>query len=126
MSECPFCNFDAERVIAENDRAVALRDAHPASRGHALVVTRRHVESWFDVTPGERADVLDLVVVVKRVLDDDFSPDGYNVGFNVGHAAGQTIDHLHVHVIPRFEGDVDDPTGGVRNVIPGKGNYRRG
>jgi diadenosine tetraphosphate (Ap4A) HIT family hydrolase len=126
MSECPFCNFDAERVIAENDRAIALRDAHPVSRGHALVVTKRHVESWFDVTPGERADVLDLVVVVKRMLDEDLSPDGYNVGFNVGLAAGQTIDHLHVHVIPRFEGDVDDPTGGVRNVIPGKGNYRRG
>jgi diadenosine tetraphosphate (Ap4A) HIT family hydrolase len=95
------------------------------SPGHTLVVTRRVVGDWFAATDGERAALLALVERVKTDLDEALRPDGYNVGFNAGRAAGQTVMHLHVHVIPRFEGDMDDPRGGVRHVIPSKGNYLR-
>lgn len=91
--------------------------------GHTLVVPFREIATWFDATVEEQHAILDLVRVVKKQLDDELRPDGYNVGFNAGRAAGQTVPHLHVHVIPRFDGDTSDPRGGVRHVIPGKGNY---
>ena len=111
--------------IAANDLAFAIRDGFPVSDGHTLVVTRRVVASWFDATPAERAALLDLVDEVRRRLDETHRPDGYNIGVNVGDAAGQTVPHLHVHVIPRYRGDMPDPRGGVRHVTPWKGNYRR-
>ncbi len=119
------CSPDADRIVASNDLAIAFRDAFPVSPGHTLVITKRHANTWFEATRGEQNAVLDLIDEVKGLLDDELHPDGFNVGFNVGEAAGQTIPHLHVHVIPRFEGDVDDPTGGVRLVVPDKGNYLR-
>jgi diadenosine tetraphosphate (Ap4A) HIT family hydrolase len=92
--------------------------------GHTLVVPRRDVATWFDATRAEQLAMLELVDEVKRALDAGTPrPDGYNVGFNAGEAAGQTVMHLHVHVIPRFRGDVEDPRGGVRHVVPGKGRY---
>jgi superfamily II DNA or RNA helicase/diadenosine tetraphosphate (Ap4A) HIT family hydrolase len=97
----------------------------PVAEGHTLVITRRVVRDWFDATRDDQLAILDLVEVVKRQLDAQFKPAGYNVGFNAGVAAGQTVMHLHVHVIPRYVGDMDDPRGGVRHVIPWKGNYRR-
>lgn len=109
--------------IAANELAFAVRDRFPVSPGHALVVTRRVVPTWWEATRAEQHAVIDLVDAVKRRLDAEHSPDGYNVGLNAGRAAGQTIDHLHVHVIPRYEGDVADPRGGVRHVIPALGNY---
>ena len=116
--------FDPRAAIAENALAFAVRDRFPVSEGHTLVVPRREVATWFDATREEQLAILELVDVVKRGLDERVpKPDGYNVGFNAGAAAGQTVMHLHVHVIPRFLGDVDDPRGGVRHVIPGKGNY---
>jgi superfamily II DNA or RNA helicase/diadenosine tetraphosphate (Ap4A) HIT family hydrolase len=111
--------------VAANPLAFAILDLFPVSPGHTLVVTRRVVASWFDATPAERAALLDLVDVVRQRLDVSHRPAGYNVGINIGEAAGQTIAHLHVHVIPRYRGDVDDPRGGLRHVIPGKGNYLR-
>lgn len=111
--------------VCSNALAFAFRDPHPVSPGHTLVVTRRVTPDWFSATPEERAAVLELVEEVKRQLDEELHPDGYNVGFNAGEAAGQTVMHLHVHVIPRFRGDMDDPRGGVRHVIPSKGNYLR-
>lgn len=111
--------------VAANELAFAFRDRYPVSRGHTLVVTRRVVPDWFSATSDERAALLALVDEVKRQLDRELRPDGYNVGFNAGAAAGQTVMHLHVHVIPRFRGDMDDPRGGVRHVIPSKGNYLR-
>jgi diadenosine tetraphosphate (Ap4A) HIT family hydrolase len=111
--------------IVSNDLAFAIRDGFPVTDGHTLVITRRLVASWFDATPAERAALLDLVDQVRRRLDETHRPDGYNVGVNVGAAAGQTVPHLHLHVIPRYRGDVPDPRGGVRHVIPWKGNYRR-
>jgi diadenosine tetraphosphate (Ap4A) HIT family hydrolase len=114
--------FDAARV-AENDLAFALRDGFPVSPGHTLVVTKREIATWFDATEAEQHAVLRLVEEVRRQLDAELRPDGYNIGWNVGAAAGQTVAHLHVHVIPRWHGDVPDPRGGVRHVMPGKGNY---
>jgi superfamily II DNA or RNA helicase/diadenosine tetraphosphate (Ap4A) HIT family hydrolase len=109
--------------LASNDHAFAFRDGHPVSPGHTLVVTRRQVPDWFAATPEERAAVLALVDQIKAALDEELHPDGYNIGFNTGAAAGQTVMHLHVHVIPRYRGDMDDPRGGVRHVIPSRGNY---
>ena len=122
---CPFCGPEPGLIIAENALAVAIRDAYPVNPGHALVVTRRHVASWFDVATEERIAVMSLVDGITRLLEAVESPAGYNIGLNVGEAAGQTVPHVHVHVIPRYAGDVDDPSGGVRFVIPARGNYRR-
>lgn len=119
----PFLTAPAERWVAHNELAFALRDGFPVSPGHTLVVPRRLVATWFEATRAEQVAILELIDAVKARLDAELRPDGYNVGFNVGAAAGQTVMHLHVHVIPRFAGDVQDPRGGVRHVVPGKGNY---
>ena len=111
--------------VCANELAFAFRDRFPVSPGHTLIVTRRVTPDWFNATEDEQRAVLSLVAEVKRQLDDALAPDGYNVGFNAGAAAGQTVMHLHVHVIPRFRGDMDDPRGGVRHVVPSKGNYLR-
>ena len=124
-TNCPFCQVDPSRVVAESPLALAVPDAYPVSPGHTLATTRRHVASWFDASGEERQALLTLVDRVKAGLDDERHPNGYNIGVNVGEAAGQTVMHLHVHVIPRYSGDVDDPAGGVRFVIPARGNYRR-
>lgn len=121
----PYSAIPESSWVARNELAFAIRDAFPVSRGHTLVIPRRVVPTWFEATREEQRAIFDLVEVVKRQLDGEFRPDGYNVGFNAGHAAGQTIFHLHVHVIPRYSGDVPDPRGGVRHVIPAKGNYLR-
>ena len=113
--------------IASNELAFAIHDGYPVSPGHALVVPRRLIATWFEASTEERQAIFDLVDEVKRLLDARTpAPDGYNIGINCGEAAGQTVMHLHVHVIPRYRGDVPDPTGGVRHVIPGKGNYLTG
>jgi diadenosine tetraphosphate (Ap4A) HIT family hydrolase len=122
---CIFCHIEPEKILVENDLCLALRDNYPVTDGHTLVVSRRHVATWFETTAEERVAIFDLVDRVKGNLDEALHPDGYNIGVNVGRAAGQTVMHLHVHVIPRYEGDVEDPTGGVRHVILGKGNYLR-
>lgn len=119
----PFLGIPEPNWLGSNEFAFAFFDANPASPGHALVVPRRVVASWFQTTADEQAALLDLVSVVKRDLDARFHPDGYNVGFNDGEAAGQTIFHLHVHVIPRYRGDMADPRGGVRHAVAGRGYY---
>ena len=120
-----FLGVPVEEWVCSNAQAFAFRDRYPVSRGHTLVVTRRVTADWFSATALERVAVLELVEQVKSQLDKELRPDGYNVGFNAGTAAGQTVMHLHLHVIPRFHGDMDDPRGGVRHVIPSKGNYLR-
>ncbi len=119
----PFLAVPASEWLASNHSAFAIADRFPVSSGHALVVPRRAIATWWDATDDERADILTLVDEVKRQLDAELQPDGYNVGFNSGAAAGQTVGHLHIHLIPRYSGDVPDPRGGIRHVIPGKGNY---
>ncbi len=123
--QCPFCNAAADRFVAANEHAVAIEDNYPVNPGHTLVVTKRHVATFFDASKEERLALWRLVDEVKQQIDEEHRPSGYNVGFNVGAVAGQTVMHVHVHVIPRYQGDVDDPTGGVRLVIPERGNYRR-
>jgi superfamily II DNA or RNA helicase/diadenosine tetraphosphate (Ap4A) HIT family hydrolase/HKD family nuclease len=121
--DSPFLAIPVSEWLAANRSAFAFADRFPVSPGHSLVVPRRVITTWWEATDDERADILALVDEIKRQLDARFHPDGYNVGFNAGAAAGQTVAHLHVHVIPRYRGDVPDPRGGVRGVIPGMGNY---
>jgi diadenosine tetraphosphate (Ap4A) HIT family hydrolase len=125
-SESPFLARPEAAHVAANALAFAIRDAFPVSPGHTLVVTRRLVETWFDATAEEQAAVMALVNAVKAALDESHRPDGYNVGFNAGAAAGQTVPHLHVHVIPRYRGDRADPRGGVRWVLPERADYWTG
>ena len=119
----PFLDRPRSDWIASNAQAFAIKDLYPVTRGHTLVVPFRQVPTWFETTQEERTALFDLIDQVKEQLDTEHRPDGYNVGFNVGEAAGQTVMHLHVHVIPRYRGDVPDPRGGVRHVIPERGNY---
>jgi diadenosine tetraphosphate (Ap4A) HIT family hydrolase len=120
---CSFCDVAAERCFYQGERVVGSWDAFPVSDGHALLVTRRHVASWFEATGEERRELLEAVEAAKAAGPKaSHTPDGYNIGINIGRAAGQTIFHLHVHVIPRYMGDVPDPRGGVRHVIPGRAN----
>ena len=120
---CPFCPPPADRLIAHNAHALAIRDAYPISPGHALLIPRRHVASLADATSEEACALWALMAEVRRKLDQECRPDGYNVGVNDGVAAGQTVMHLHVHLIPRFRGDRPDPRGGVRWVLPDKADY---
>ncbi|MFO7653189.1 MAG: DEAD/DEAH box helicase family protein [Candidatus Krumholzibacteriia bacterium] len=124
MAPCPFCHLEDKHVVAGSALAVAVQDGYPVTPGHTLVIPRRHIATWFEASPEEQKALFDLVEQVKAKLDAELHPDGYNIGMNVGEAAGQTVPHLHIHVIPRYRGDVDDPTGGVRLVIPERGNYR--
>jgi superfamily II DNA or RNA helicase/diadenosine tetraphosphate (Ap4A) HIT family hydrolase/SOS-response transcriptional repressor LexA len=121
----PFLDVPVGDWLCSNDFAFAIFDGFPVSPGHVLVTTRRIVETWFDATEAEQAALMALVKEVRHLLDLrlDPKPDGYNVGFNSGSAAGQTVPHVHIHVIPRYLGDMPDPRGGVRHVIPNKGNY---
>jgi superfamily II DNA or RNA helicase/diadenosine tetraphosphate (Ap4A) HIT family hydrolase len=126
MSELsPFEEIAPERWVGTNETAFAIRDSFPVSPGHTLVITKRRIATWWEATESERHDILALVDFVKARLDAELQPDGYNVGFNAGEAAGQTVSHLHFHIIPRYAGDVPDPAGGVRHVLPG-GNYLAG
>ena len=109
--------------LAETKLSLAFLDSFPVSSGHALVIPRRHVVSIWDLATEEYADAFDLVRQVKDLLQKKFEPQGFNVGVNCGEAAGQTVFHAHIHIIPRYAGDVPRPRGGVRNIIPGKGDY---
>lgn len=115
---CLFCNLDPELVICENELALAVYDKFPVNPGHVLVITKRHFPSFFEAREEEIGAVYRLIKEVRSILDAKHNPDGYNVGVNIGECAGQTIWHLHFHVIPRFTGDVDRPMGGVRRVKP--------
>lgn len=120
---CVFCSVSPADHLTSNELAIVIRDRFPVSPGHLLVITRRHVGTWFDATDLERLSLMQLLDHAKALIEAEHHPDGYNIGINAGAAAGQTVDHLHVHLIPRYKSDVDDPRGGVRHVIPGKGNY---
>ncbi|MBR6054596.1 MAG: HIT family protein [Bacteroidales bacterium] len=121
---CPFCRVESEReIIASSALSLAFYDGFPVSLGHTLIIPRRHVASFFELTKEEKQDLLCLLDKVKCIIDEKYHPDGYNVGVNVGEAAGQSIVHVHLHLIPRYKGDVSNPRGGVRGVIPAKQNY---
>ena len=122
-NNCPFGNPPVESIFYEDELIRCTWDAFPVSEGHALVITRRHVATWFDATVEEQAAIVRGIEIARREIEKSMRPDGYNVGFNAGEAAGQTVFHLHVHVIPRLRGDVEDPRGGVRWVIPANARY---
>jgi ATP adenylyltransferase len=119
---CPFCQPNAA-ILAETKLSFAFLDNFPVAKGHALVLPKRHVATIWELTDEEYADVFGLVRQVNEVIQKKFHPQGINVGVNCGGAAGQTVFHAHIHVIPRYTADVPNPRGGVRNIIPGKGDY---
>lgn len=123
VPDCPFCAPAAIEPIAEDTTGMAFLDRYPISPGHCLVVPRRHVASFFALTPAEHASLLQLAEQAKAILDARYHPDGYNLGINDGAAAGQTIAHVHIHLIPRYAGDREDPRGGVRWIFPERAPY---
>ena len=120
---CLFCSVRRDQVLIEHPHALALRDSYPVSPGHSLIVPRRHVVTFFDATEEERLVMMKLLDEMKVRLDREHKPDGYNIGVNCGTAAGQTVMHLHIHLIPRYAGDKADPRGGVRWILPEKAAY---
>jgi len=122
-AQCPFCSPVLEQIVLRNSFCYARYDQHAVSKGHLLVVPFRHVANFFELTENERRDALELVWQTGDMLESDLHPDGFNVGVNVGQAAGQTVMHAHIHLIPRYDGDVSDPRGGVRWIIPTKARY---
>ncbi|MCX2976368.1 HIT family protein [Candidatus Marimicrobium litorale] len=124
MPNCLFCTMDDSRIIASNDLAYAIRDGFPVTEGHTLIIPNRHVEDYFGLSQDEllACDAL-LNSLKEKIQQDDSSVAGFNVGINAGEVAGQTIFHCHIHLIPRRKGDAEEPRGGVRHVIPGKGFY---
>lgn len=120
---CPFCTLPPYRILAGDDLAIIASDGYPVSPGHALIIPRRHVGSFFETTAAERASLLQLLDQAKALIDAEFGPDACNIGINDGRAAGQTVPHLHIHLIPRYAGDSPDPRGGVRWVLPEKAQY---
>ena len=120
--DCVFCRLD-HPILAETNLSVAFLDGFPVSKGHALVIPKRHVASLWQMTDEEYTDAFNFVRQVKDVLQKKYEPQGFNVGVNCGEVAGQSVFHAYIHVIPRYAGDAPNPRGGVRNIIPGKGNY---
>jgi ATP adenylyltransferase len=123
-SDCLFCNISKERIILENDLAYAIHDGFPVTEMHSLIIPKRHIYDYFDLTKDELFACDQLIKSLKEsILISDSSINGFNIGMNSGISAGQTIFHCHIHLIPRRSGDVVNPRGGVRNIIPGKGSY---
>lgn len=115
MDDCIFCNYNKAEIIAENKFAFAILDKYPVNEGHTLIIPKRHFKIFFEATEEEIKGIYSLMHEVKEMLDVQYEPSGYNIGINVGYYAGQTVDHLHVHLIPRYKGDVENPRGGIRN-----------
>ncbi len=125
MEDCLFCKGkeDKEKIVLENEYAFVMFDEFPVNKGHMLFMTKRHVKDFFGTTTEEKNAIFELIEKAKEILDKKYSPDGYNIGMNCGEAAGQSVMHVHVHLIPRYVGDVKNPRGGVRGIIPEKQNY---
>jgi len=126
VNPCPFCSMDKNRIIHEDDLTYIIRDAYPITKGHTLIIPKRHVESFDQISVQELQEMmLDSLYKAKLEIDLEYSPDGYNIGINDGAAAGQTVNHLHLHIIPRYKGDCPDPRGGIRWIMPNKAKYWR-
>ena len=122
--DCPFCNTEIKkRVIGENELMFAIYDIYPVSNGHVLVIPKRHCSSYFELSTEEQAAGWSLINEMQQKLKKEFNPDGFNTGVNIGEAAGQTVWHAHFHLIPRYTGDMENPRGGVRHCVAGKGYY---
>lgn len=124
-SYCPFCKPESGReLILENELCYCVYDKYPVSKGHALIIPKRHCADYFELTGEEQTSCWKMVNELKVILDKKYQPDGFNIGINVNEVAGQTIPHVHIHLIPRYKGDVEQPEGGVRGVIPEKRTYK--
>jgi diadenosine tetraphosphate (Ap4A) HIT family hydrolase len=134
QTACPFCKPDKTKIILTNDHAMAFHDGFPVTPGHSLIITKRHIALFFEATREEQMAMLDLLAEMRELLlnppQPPFDkvgslsvPDAFNIGINDGAAAGQTVPHLHIHLIPRYAGDTDDPRGGVRWIMPEKAPY---
>lgn len=123
MTDCPFCNVPGEEVIRSNDLAIARFDKFPVSTGHTLIIPVRHIQDIDEASDVEQKALWKLLQEVKTLSENEYAPDGFNIGINLGAAAGQSIPHLHIHLIPRYKGDMPEPLGGVRGVIPQKQKY---
>jgi diadenosine tetraphosphate (Ap4A) HIT family hydrolase len=122
--DCPFCNPDSEReIIVESATAYALFDKFPVNKGHALIIPKKHCANYFDLTFKEQSACWFILNAVKEIIQYKFNPDGFNIGVNINESAGQTIPHVHIHLIPRYGGDIENPKGGIRGVIPSKKDY---
>jgi len=122
-SNCPFCSLDESRIRHSTPLFLIIRDGYPVSPGHTLIIPKAHLASVFDLSPEQFAELHAAVHWAKADIEQEFSPDGYNLGINDGPEAGQTVPHLHLHLIPRYRGDQPDPRGGVRWIIPEKAKY---
>ena len=120
---CPLCEVGADRIIAAHQHAIAVADVFPIAAGHTLVIPRRHVTSIFGLDRIEYTQLWNFVFDVRRILAERFLPVAFNIGVNDGMAAGQTVEHAHIHIIPRYDGDVEDPRGGIRWILPQKAKY---
>ena len=123
---CLFCNIKESGVAHENDFAYASYDSYPVSKDHCLIIPKRHIVDYFDLSKKELIACDELIKIVKsEIVKKDQTVKGFNIGTNIGKASGQSIFHCHIHLIPRREGDVENPQGGVRSVIPNKQHYER-
>ncbi len=122
---CPFCEAEAEVILERHAAILILRDKYPVSPGHSLILPTRHFASYFEATEKEREALFEGLLRAKRIVERNHKPDGWNIGWNDGTAAGQTIGHLHLHLIPRYDGDRPDPRGGIRWIFPDKAAYWR-
>jgi diadenosine tetraphosphate (Ap4A) HIT family hydrolase len=123
MTTCPFCTIAPDKIVAQNTHTLTVRDTRPVSPGHTLILPKRHIASIFEATEEEVIAMWDALQQARTQLLNKFSPDGFNIGINDGFAAGQTILHLHIHLIPRYKGDLPDPRGGIRWIFPDKAVY---
>ena len=127
MKGCPFCNIEnlinSDRIVYQDSTWIAIYDNYPVSKGHVLLIPKRQCTSYFDLNFIELESVSVTIGIIKKLLDKKFNPDGYNIGMNCGEAAGQTVMHCHIHIIPRYNGDCENPRGGVRGVIPSRMSY---
>ena len=118
-----FLDIEPHQVVHESDSFFMIEDSYPVSPGHSLIISKQLKQTFFDLSSTERIELVEMLEATKTLIETKYKPDGYNIGMNCGEAAGQTVMHFHCHVIPRYVGDMDDPRGGVRHCIPGKGRY---
>ena len=123
MDKCPFCNIVDKETVLESKYTFAIYDKFPVNKGHFLLISKRHISNYFSLSKKEKDDIWELADKAYNLLNKNFSPSGFNIGANINETAGQTIPHVHVHIIPRYKNDVADPTGGVRGVIPSRQKY---
>jgi len=118
-----FTEIEQERVLYKNEYYFIIKDGFPVSPGHLLIISNEVRADYFSLTENEKANLSRTIAKAKEIIEKEYNPDGFNIGMNCGETAGQTVFHFHCHLIPRYKGDMDNPRGGVRHVIPTKGNY---